>query len=314
MADATTPAKSNMLLYLALAGGAAYVFLNKGTASATSATSDPNSWLNASGASGGAQMSLPAGIAELAAKVGLDANTVLTIAKDDATRWGHPDKLSTDMFLNDVNVWNNAVRIYNAGQAGLPDGVIQVAMQMGLDPAQVLTIAKDDAVRWGHPDTLSTDMFLNDRTVWDNAVNAYQTGQGGPAATAPAVAATSAPATAGSAPSAPAARPGFALDGEPDIVFRELSNWQNANGPNQMFDTQWGDGSRNVRLNLARMAGQQYHIFVEDLRAVLDFRMNQGGIGSWDDLYWSFINDPGSMAAVLTAYNQKNGNNIAPRW
>ena len=110
-------------------------------------------------------------------------------------------------------------------------------------------------------------------------------------------------------------RPGFALDGEPDIVFATAAGRDQANNPNSFFDTQWGDGSRNVRVNLARSLGQQLHIYVEDMQVALLFRFQQGGFGEWDDMYHNYTNDPGSFTSVLTAYNQANPTRqIVPRW
>jgi hypothetical protein len=110
-------------------------------------------------------------------------------------------------------------------------------------------------------------------------------------------------------------RPGYPLDGENDIRFASAAVLANTDGAGGFLNREWGDGSRNIRVNLARIIGQQYHIYVEDLVSALVFRWNQGGFGGWDEMYNSFANTPDSLANVLTAYNQRNpSTQIAPRW
>lgn len=137
--------------------------------------------------------------------------------------------------------------------------------------------------------------------------------------TAPTVAASTAPISAAALPAAtaPAAptQAGFPLDGEPNIVFATASGRAYYDQPGHLLTAEYGSGSQNVRLNMVRGLGKAYHVFVEDIDHAIGFRFNQGGFNSWDDMYYSFINDPGSFAAVLTAYNQQNPyNQIAPRW
>jgi hypothetical protein len=175
-----------------------------------------------------------------------------------------------------------------------------------------------DTDKTGKPTTGTTNTALADLLA------------GTPNATAPDMAAVAAPITAPlpswlqngllnlNTPAASSAtsstRPGYPLDNDDDIRFSTAARLATANDPGGMFNREWGEGSRNIRVNMARVIGQQYHIYADDLDALLPFRFNQGGFGSWDDMYRSFTTDPGSLASVLAAYNQSHGGTISPRW
>jgi len=116
-----------------------------------------------------------------------------------------------------------------------------------------------------------------------------------------------------SSPATSSIRPGYPLDNDDDIRFSTAALLALSNEPGRLFTREYGDGSRNIRVSMARVIGQQYHIYADDLDAVLPFRFNQGGFSSWDDMYRSFTNDPASLAPVLAAYNRQGGT-ISPRW
>lgn len=152
MADETTKPKSNMLLWLGAAGVGAYFFLNKSTTTTTKAPAD--SWLN----------------------------TPLTDTSTGTTPPA-PSPTTTSSGVVAAPVASTVAALVAAATAAAPatsyapsypDGIAQLAQGAGMSPADVLTIAQWDAMRYGHPNDLSTSYFLNDKPTWDRAVQVYR--------------------------------------------------------------------------------------------------------------------------------------------
>jgi hypothetical protein len=115
---------------------------------------------------------LPAGIAELSLKVGLDVATTLAVVKYDAIVYGHPDTLSTPYFLGNAQTWADGLANYQGS------GIPQLAQKAGLDQATTLDVVAYDAVLYGHPTQLSTSVFLNSPNNWAGALTAYKAAKG----------------------------------------------------------------------------------------------------------------------------------------